>query len=125
MAVLVTAVVLLVGCSGSTSSYAVPVTNDLHKTVVLIVCGTPDCRKRLDPRTLTPGQVGTVSIDIGGSYGSAILLGLDGAPVGCLPFRFSKRPSGTFGVRATQAVPCGSAGGTEAAHGKDWPDPHL
>jgi hypothetical protein len=112
-------------CATSSEPYAVSVRNDLPQTVTLAVCDSQDCSRVIDRQLLEPGQAGAVNVEINGGYGPAILLGTGTAVIGCMPFRFSKRPSAEVTVRASEAVACGSSGGTQAAHGKDWPNPDL
>lgn len=112
---------VLTSCASFSEPLSVPVRNDLTKTVILAVCGSHDCSKRLDPWVLRPGQSGAVNLEIRGGYGPAILIdNRMGAVIGCLPFRQSRRLR-TLSVAMSQAVPCGDSGGVGAANGKDWP----
>ena len=124
LAAVLVAVILLGGCTTSSSSISVPVKNDQPRTVVLVGCASKDCRKRVHPETLRPGQIGQVKVDVHGGYTPAIVLSTDGTPYGCLPFRFSTRAAPSMVVPASAAVPCGTTGGVASAHGQDWPDPH-
>lgn len=114
----------LAACATFSEPYAVHVRNDLQQTVTLAVCDSHSCSKTVDPWVLKPGQTGTVNVEINGGYGPAILFGPAHSVVGCLPFRLSHRPSSSLVVLASEAVACGSSGGVQSAHGKDWPDPH-
>ena len=117
------AVLLATSCATFSDPYSVSVRNDLGQSVTLAVCGSYDCSKRMDPWLLKPGQTGAVNVEVRGGYNPAILLGSGQAVIGCLPFRLSKRPKGGVTVTTSAAVPCGSSGGTRAAHGEDWPSP--
>lgn len=113
------------GCEGFSEPVAVSVKNDLARPVTLAICDSSNCSKRIDPWTLKPGETGSVTVEINGGYGPAIILAPDGSVLGCLPFRMSKRPSSSVTVLVSQAVACGSSSGENAARGKDWPDPSL
>ena len=113
------------GCATFSEPASVPVRNDMSESVTLAVCDARDCSKHLDPWLLKPGEIGAVGVEINGGYGPAIILGSGGSPIGCLPFRMSKRPPTGFMVSVSQAVPCGSSSGAKSANGKDWPDPML
>jgi hypothetical protein len=117
--------VTVCGCATSSEPASVHVKNDTSQSVTLAVCGSRNCAKRLDPWNLRPGQSGAINVEIDGGYGPAILLGPNGAPIGCLPFRMSKRPPQGFTVSVSRAVACGRSGGAGVADGRDWPDPSL
>jgi hypothetical protein len=116
------AVVSSASCASFNEPYSVDVKNDLRQTVTLAVCDSADCSTLVDRWVLGPGQVGAVNVEINAGYGPAIVHDSHGAIIGCLPFRMAARPQMDVSVRVTQAVPCGSSGGTAATLGKDWPD---
>jgi hypothetical protein len=103
----------------------VGVKNDFSVPVRLKVCESHDCSRTGDDWLLKPGQVAQPAVEVKSGYNSMIIVGSNGQPIGCLPFRLNKRPSERIRVEVSQAVPCGSQGGSEAAGGRDWPDPSL
>jgi hypothetical protein len=117
---------LLSACQTFNEPVSTDVRNDLSRGVTLAVCGSKDCSKRLDPWRLRPGHSGAVNVEPKFGDNSAILLdSVTGVVLGCLPFKLSHRPQGAFGLRASQALPCGDDGGATAARGQDWPDENL
>ena len=111
---------VLASCATSSEPYAVPVRNDLSKTVTLALCDSRDCSKVTDRWVLKPGHTGAVNVEIHGGYDQAVVLGPTSLILGCLPFRGSTQPH-SFMVDVSQAVSCGTSGGIAATHGRDWP----
>ena len=110
-------------CATFSEPVSVDVKNDLSQIVTLEICSSHDCNRTTDPWVLQPGQVGAVNVEVQSGYNSAILVGSRHEVVGCLPLRLSARPKGGFGVLVSDAVPCGSRGGADAAGNRDWPEP--
>lgn len=115
----------LSACATFSEPVAVDVRNDLPESVTLKVCKSQDCSRTGDDWLLKPGQVGGGNVEVKAGYNSMIVAGPKSQPIGCLPFRLSRRPSERITVNVSQAVPCGSHGGAEAAGDKDWPNPDL
>jgi hypothetical protein len=123
--VLLGVVLSVAACNSFDEPYTVPVFNDLQRPVALSVCTSSDCSKTTDRWLLQPEESGAVGVEPDTGYNRAIIRDSHDHVIGCLPFRFSGRPSGNVRVKASQALPCGSSGGARAAHNKDWPEPSL
>jgi hypothetical protein len=119
------AAVAAASCNTFNDPYSVPVTNDLKQPVILALCRSSDCSKTSDRQSLRPSKSGRVNVEAAAGYTPAVVVDEHGHVIGCLPFRFSRRPPGGISVRVSQAVPCDSSRGVESAHDKDWPIPNL
>lgn len=114
-----------VACNTFDEPYAVPVINDTHQPVIVAVCESYDCSKTADDWTVRPSKQSFANVEAGAGYNSEIVFDAHKHVIGCLPLRFSHRPTRSLSVRVSQALPCGSGGGAQAANNEDWPDPKL
>jgi hypothetical protein len=130
-AILVGAVFLIAasttGCT--TGADAVPVfslavVNDLSQSVVVKSCTNGDsCNTFTGTTRLAPGHSLAIGQWPDGILRPVRLTTIAGTTIGCLPIQFHREPEKDAHVNASQAVPCGSSGGSEAVGGGDWPYP--
>jgi hypothetical protein len=107
---------LAAGCSLDTNEpFGYQIRNDLSVTVVLRGCANVQCSNYNGRRVLLPGattrELGYASRDTE----SWRVLSATGQPLGCLPFRWSKRLTSDKSFPVSLKVPCGSTTGAE------WP----
>jgi hypothetical protein len=105
--------------------YFTAVRNDLPIPVTVAACASYSCSRTALASSLASGQTTSLGAEPQGGYYSWIVFGPTGRPIGCLPFKFSRRPTTDLSVDVSEAVPCGSSGGVAATRGRDWPNPSF
>jgi hypothetical protein len=104
------------GCSLDTNEpFGYQIRNDLSVTVVLRACANVRCSTYNARRVLAPGATTKELGYATGDTESWRVLSTTGQPLGCLPFRWSKRLTSDKSFPVSLKVRCGSTTGAE------WP----
>lgn len=103
-------------------TFSLPITNDLPQTVIVKECSNGDsCITFTGAVRLRPGQSVALGQWTDGILRPLRITNASNKTIGCLPIKFDKQPPKDPHVSVSQAVPCGTAGGSNAVGNHDWP----